>query len=145
MGVGKTVKLGILREDKQVSLDVKLSAADQASVTAENLHQMLAGANFANGKTPDGDPGVLISDVADGSPAARLGLSKGDVIIGIGRTQVNRLPDSCAYVYKNRFYLHMTGMCRCHKHISAGNDSNLLIVFYVQIMPDDFVMQLHRF
>ncbi len=29
--------------------------------------------------------------------------------------------------------------------ISAGNDSNLLIVFYVQIMPDDFVMQLHRF
>uniref|UniRef100_UPI001ABC6AD8 hypothetical protein n=1 Tax=Escherichia coli TaxID=562 RepID=UPI001ABC6AD8 len=22
-----------------------------------------------------------------------------------------------------------------------GNDSNLLIVFYVQIMPDDFVMQ----
>ena len=28
---------------------------------------------------------------------------------------------------------------------SPGNDSNLLIVFYVQIMPDDFVMQLHRF
>ncbi|VED14514.1 membrane associated CTP-phosphosubstrate transferase [Escherichia coli] len=27
----------------------------------------------------------------------------------------------------------------------SGNDSNLLIVFYVQIMPDDFVMQLHRF
>ncbi|MBL4326970.1 hypothetical protein H9R42_16145, partial [Klebsiella pneumoniae] len=25
-----------------------------------------------------------------------------------------------------------------------GNDSNLLIVFYVQIVPDDFVMQLHR-
>ena len=34
------------------------------------------------------------------------------------------------------------------EHISIipdGNDSNLLIVFYVQIMPDDFVMQLHRF
>ncbi len=30
-------------------------------------------------------------------------------------------------------------------HYYAGNDSNLLIVFYVQIMPDDFVMQLHRF
>ncbi len=28
---------------------------------------------------------------------------------------------------------------------AGGNDSNLLIVFYVQIMPDDFVMQLHRF
>ncbi len=31
------------------------------------------------------------------------------------------------------------------KKEQAGNDSNLLIVFYVQIMPDDFVMQLHRF
>ena len=32
------------------------------------------------------------------------------------------------------------------KHlVLPGNDSNLLIVFYVQIMPDDFVMQLHRF
>ncbi|TNK05266.1 hypothetical protein CI669_019490 [Escherichia coli] len=30
-------------------------------------------------------------------------------------------------------------------HSKDGNDSNLLIVFYVQIMPDDFVMQLHRF
>ena len=30
-------------------------------------------------------------------------------------------------------------------HLATGNDSNLLIVFYVQIMPDDFVMQLHRF
>ncbi len=29
--------------------------------------------------------------------------------------------------------------------VKEGNDSNLLIVFYVQIMPDDFVMQLHRF
>ena len=28
---------------------------------------------------------------------------------------------------------------------TSGNDSNLLIVFYVQIVPDDFVMQLHRF
>ena len=32
-----------------------------------------------------------------------------------------------------------------YKNGETGNDSNLLIVFYVQIMPDDFVMQLHRF
>ena len=29
--------------------------------------------------------------------------------------------------------------------LAIGSDSNLLIVFYVQIMPDDLVMQLHRF
>ena len=33
----------------------------------------------------------------------------------------------------------------CKEENKTGNDSNLLIVFYVQIMPDDFVMQLHRF
>ena len=32
-----------------------------------------------------------------------------------------------------------------YKSRLSGNDSNLLIVFYVQIMPDDLVMQLHRF
>ena len=34
---------------------------------------------------------------------------------------------------------------RMSSQSGAGNDSNLLIVFYVQIMPDDLVMQLHRF
>ncbi len=36
-------------------------------------------------------------------------------------------------------------MPRMNFIVFLGNDSNLLIVFYVQIMPDDFVMQLHRF
>ncbi len=35
---------------------------------------------------------------------------------------------------------------RCDTVVTVpGSDSNLLIVFYVQIMPDDLVMQLHRF
>ncbi|WP_432704296.1 hypothetical protein [Escherichia coli] len=37
------------------------------------------------------------------------------------------------------------GLSRWDEKGNWGNDSNLLIVFYVQIMPDDFVMQLHRF
>ncbi len=38
----------------------------------------------------------------------------------------------------------MMTISKTHRNF-FGNDSNLLIVFYVQIMPDDFVMQLHRF
>ncbi len=42
--------------------------------------------------------------------------------------------------------LAMVDVLLCYLAKGAeGNDSNLLIVFYVQIMPDDFVMQLHRF
>ncbi len=44
-------------------------------------------------------------------------------------------------IYESRF----NGSHRQRSYQLTGNDSNLLIVFYVQIMPDDFVMQLHRF
>ncbi len=57
--------------------------------------------------------------------------------------------------YKAEVNTHFWIECQCFdKFVSCmncgelailGNDSNLLIVFYVQIMPDDFVMQLHRF
>ncbi|MEL3291090.1 hypothetical protein R9O40_00090, partial [Escherichia coli] len=40
--------------------------------------------------------------------------------------------------------LFSTGNHPIETLLPLGNDSNLLIVFYVQIMPDDFVMQLHR-
>lgn len=41
--------------------------------------------------------------------------------------------------------MHCATRLRFKLKDESGNDSNLLIVFYVQIMPDDFVMQLHRF
>ena len=88
LGVGKSVKLGIVREDQQKELSVTLSGADQAKVTAGNLHEMLAGAEFANAKTSDGDKGVEITSVANGSPAKLIGLEKGDVIIGVGRLRI---------------------------------------------------------
>ncbi len=40
---------------------------------------------------------------------------------------------------------HQAPLVRQESLGKSGNDSNLLIVFYVQIVPDDFVMQLHRF
>ncbi len=46
-----------------------------------------------------------------------------------------------AWTIPARFYTDQNAF----EHEKEGNDSNLLIVFYVQIMPDDFVMQLHRF
>ncbi|MGC9851891.1 DUF898 family protein, partial [Escherichia coli] len=57
------------------------------------------------------------------------------------------------YLYANmevngqRFSYGITGgnvFVSCLVFVFFGNDSNLLIMFYVQIMPDDFVMQLHR-
>ena len=50
----------------------------------------------------------------------------------------------CIGRFRIDFYYAKTGTRIIQINIT-GNDSNLLIVFYVQIMPDDFVMQLHRF
>ena len=52
------------------------------------------------------------------------------------------------YHEQQKISLHNESILLLEKNLAddfAGNDSNLLIVFYVQIMPDDFVMQLHRF
>ena len=46
--------------------------------------------------------------------------------------------------YDDEFYA-LDREIEAYSSTIPGNDSNLLIVFYVQIMPDDLVMQLHRF
>ncbi|KDZ59383.1 hypothetical protein AC31_4795, partial [Escherichia coli 3-073-06_S3_C2] len=54
-----------------------------------------------------------------------------------------------AFSFQNPYTFPLTQLSQntacCSTLLSVehlGNDSNLLIVFYVQIMPDDFVMQL---
>ncbi|MDA6631203.1 hypothetical protein OSL06_10680, partial [Escherichia coli] len=62
---------------------------------------------------------------------------------------VPRWQDTCDY-YNQMMERERLTVCfhaqlkQRHATMRFGNDSNLLIVFYVQIMPDDFVMQLHR-
>ncbi|MCE3625414.1 CHASE9 sensor domain-containing protein, partial [Escherichia coli] len=48
------------------------------------------------------------------------------------------------YLLKNTEEIQRAVILKMEMMPFLGNDSNLLIVFYVQIMPDDFVMQLHR-
>ena len=58
----------------------------------------------------------------------------------------NDLADVGKQVFVGRFdIIKQLQVCLVLITKLVGNDSNLLIVFYVQIMPDDFVMQLHRF
>ncbi len=61
-----------------------------------------------------------------------------------GVTKVSALPDSLTTPLGSLWKLYVYAWLE-DTHQPEGNDSNLLIVFYVQIMPDDLVMQLHRF
>ncbi len=63
-------------------------------------------------------------------------------------TQQETLGEIVTEILKDGRNLSRKSLCAkllCRLEHATGNDSNLLIVFYVQIMPDDFVMQLHRF
>ena len=60
-------------------------------VVAKEIHPALEGATLTNGKTKQGDNGVVISELESRSPATRIGLQDGDVIIGINRKKVDNI------------------------------------------------------
>ena len=61
------------------------------------------------------------------------------------RVETDSATDALFTGHRRYFEVHYYLQGQQKIEYAPGNDSNLLIVFYVQIMPDDFVMQLHRF
>jgi Do/DeqQ family serine protease len=90
-GAGAELELTILRKGKREKIDVILSDAAQNVVIAKEIHPALEGATLANGQTKQGDSGIVISNLEARSPASRIGLQDGDVIIGINRNKVDNL------------------------------------------------------
>ncbi|NLS43036.1 serine endoprotease DegQ [BEV proteobacterium] len=88
---GKTVKIGLLHEGKPLELSVVLDNNTSAATSAESLSPALQGASLANGQAKDGSKGVQIEDVTKDTPAARVGLQKGDIIVGVNRERVENI------------------------------------------------------
>jgi Do/DeqQ family serine protease len=88
-GAGTELELTVLRKGKREKIDVVLGDATQNVVIAKEIHPALEGATLSNGKTQQGDNGVVISELESRSPAARIGLQDGDVIIGVNRNKVD--------------------------------------------------------
>ncbi|MFO1421468.1 MAG: DegQ family serine endoprotease [Candidatus Competibacteraceae bacterium] len=90
--VGEAVRLDILRDGKPLTLDAKVGEYVPAKAAGEALHPRLAGATFEdigpNSPLAGKVDGVLVAGVESGSPAARAGLRKNDVIIGVNRQRV---------------------------------------------------------
>lgn len=90
-GAGAKLELTVLRKGKHEKINVVLGDATQNVVIAKEIHPALEGATLTNGKTKQGDNGVVISELESRSPAARIGLQDGDVIIGINRIKVDNI------------------------------------------------------
>jgi len=90
-GAGAELELTVLRKGKRKSIAVTLGDATQNVVVAKEIHPALEGATLTNGTTKQGDNGVIISELESRSPATRIGLQDGDVIIGINRKKVDNI------------------------------------------------------
>lgn len=88
---GKTVKVGLLRDGKPLEVSVVLDNSSTATTSAETLYPALQGASLTNGQLKDGSKGIQIDNVAKDTPAAQLGLQKGDIIVGVNRERVENI------------------------------------------------------
>jgi Do/DeqQ family serine protease len=90
-GAGAELELTVLRKNKREQINVVLGDATQNVVVSKEIHPALEGATLTNGKTKQGDDGVVVSELESRSSAARIGLRDGDVIIGINRKKVDTI------------------------------------------------------
>ncbi|AZQ85806.1 Do family serine endopeptidase [Colwellia sp. Arc7-635] len=107
IGAGKVVRLTVIRKDgKEKEYDVTLKKSETANIEAASLHPMLDGAELENDSQSNG---VIVAEVAENSPAASVGLRKGDVINGINRQRINNIGELRSYLndHKGVFALNV--------------------------------------
>nr|WP_295884883.1 DegQ family serine endoprotease [uncultured Devosia sp.] len=90
--IGTTVQLSILRNGGELELNAKIGEAPQAS--AISLSERFQGATLRD-LTPDeallGLSGVVVSEVAPGSPAEAAGMLAGDLIVAMNRSPIGNV------------------------------------------------------
>jgi len=90
MPIGSKVSLGLLREGKPVTVSLELQQSSQNQVDSSTIFNGIEGAEMSN---KGNNQGVTVSNVKANSPAARIGLKKGDVIIGANQQPVKNIAE----------------------------------------------------
>lgn len=88
MPIGSKVELGLVRDGKPVNVSLELQQSSQNQVDSGNIFSGIEGAEMSNnGK----EEGVVVTTVKPNTPAARIGLKKGDIIVGANQQPVKNL------------------------------------------------------
>ena len=91
--VGEAARLEILRDGKPLTLDAKVGEYVPARAEGDAINPRLAGITFEDigPNSPLGGRGVrgvVVAQLASGSPAARAGLRRNDVIVAVNRQPI---------------------------------------------------------
>ncbi|QBY45323.1 Periplasmic pH-dependent serine endoprotease DegQ [Arsenophonus nasoniae] len=88
--IGKQITIGLLRKGKPMEVKVTLEDSESTSTKAEVLTTSLMDATLSN-STIKGTKGVKVDSVSSNSPAAMLGLAKGDLIVRANKQQIENI------------------------------------------------------
>ncbi|TWX53081.1 Do family serine endopeptidase [Colwellia hornerae] len=100
IGAGKSVELTVIKKDgSEKTYDVTLKKQETPKVEAASIHRMLDGAELQNSTNGQG---IDIKSVEEESPAAAIGLQRGDVISGINRTRIKSIGELRSYLNDNK-------------------------------------------
>lgn len=92
LGEGKKVKIEVYRDGDTRALNVELKGASEQRAEADRIHPSLQGAVLESGER-NGNQGIVVVSVEERSPAARVGLQEGDVIMQVNRQRVASVRD----------------------------------------------------
>jgi serine protease Do/serine protease DegQ len=123
--VGDRIDLKVLRDGKPRTVGVVVGKNTEVTEAAGKLHPRLAGAVFApldeNTAPDDSDVrGVVVQRLQPQSPAARIGLRQGDVIIGVNRQRVTGMKDFEKLAGEDQKELLL--------HVRRGNNAFFIVV-----------------
>ena len=90
MPIGSKVQLGLVRDGKAVNATVELQQSNQTQVDSSTIFNGIEGAEMSN---KGQDKGVVVNNVKAGTPAAQIGLKKGDIIVGANQQPVKNIAD----------------------------------------------------
>ena len=90
MPVGSKISLGLLRDGKPVTVNLELQQSSQNQVDSSSIFNGIEGAEMSN---KGQDKGVVVSNVKPNTPAAQIGLKKGDVIVGANQQAIKNIAE----------------------------------------------------
>ena len=108
MGAGAKVKLGIVRDGKNKTMQVTLGEAEGAQIAAETIHPRFNGAELATTDNQAEIQGVAVKSVESRSPAWGAGLREGDIIIGVNKLRVKTVKDLRNLMKQNEGFTALT-------------------------------------